>query len=59
MRVLFVVAEAAFLLGLRKPLRAAMHANAQRLRAAFSARGSTSTHAPGHSETPTGDSGQP
>ncbi|WP_297911905.1 DUF962 domain-containing protein [Thiomonas sp.] len=56
---LFVVAEAAFLLGLRKPLRAAVDADADRLRAAFSAGGSASTRAPDHCETPTGGSGRP
>ena len=56
---LFVVAEAAFLLGLRKPLRAAVDADADRLRAAFSARASASTRAPDRCETPKGGADRP
>lgn len=56
---LFVVAEAAFLLGLRKALRAAVDADADRLRAGFNAGLAASTRAPDRCGTPTGGSGRP
>ena len=56
---LFVVAEAAFLLGLRKPLRAAVDAEADRLRAGFNAARAASTRAPDRCGTPTGVSDPP
>lgn len=56
---LFVVAEAAFLLGLRKELRAAVDDEAERLRAGFNAGLGASTRAPDRCGTPTGGSGRP
>ncbi len=56
---LFVVAEALFLLGLRKPLRNAVDTEAERLREAFNAGFAASTRAPGRCGTPRGGSARP
>ena len=56
---LFVVAEALFLFGLRKPLRSAVDSEAERLRSGFNAGLAASTRAQDRCGTPTGGSGRP